>query len=60
MRKEILDVVAKYVEIDFEEVVVSLETEDRMTALVNLPIKRTISGEIKFKKTRKMIRVLKI
>ena len=34
MRKEILDVVAKYVEIDFEEVAVSLETEDRMTALV--------------------------
>ncbi len=54
MRKEILDVVAKYVEIDFEEVAVSLETEDRMTALVaNLPIKRTISGEIKFKKTDK-------
>ena len=38
MRKEILDVVAKYVEIDFDEVAVSLETEDRMTALVaNLP-----------------------
>ena len=36
MRKEILDVVAKYVEIDFEEVAVSLETEDRMTALVGL------------------------
>ena len=54
MRKEILDVVAKYVEIDFEEVAVSLETEDRMTALVaNLPIKRTITGEIKFKKTDK-------
>jgi len=35
-------------------VAVSLETEDRMTALVaNLPIKRTISGEIKFKKTDK-------
>ena len=52
MRKEILDVVAKYVEIDFDEVAVSLETEDRMTALVaNLPIKRTISGDIKFKKT---------
>jgi len=54
MRKEILDVVAKYVEIDFEEVAVSLETEDRMTALVaNLPIKRTLSGEIQFKKNKK-------
>ena len=43
--------VAKYVEIDFEEVAVSLETEDRMTALVaNLPIKRTLTGEIEFKK----------
>ncbi len=41
MRKEIFDVVAKYVEIDFDEGDVSLETEDRMTALVaNLPIKR--------------------
>ena len=54
MRKEILDVVAKYVEIDFDEVAVSLETEDRMTALVaNLPIKRTISGEIQFKNIEK-------
>tara|TARA_Y100001968_G_C19357466_1_gene717983 strand:+ start:956 stop:1243 length:288 start_codon:yes stop_codon:yes gene_type:complete len=43
MRKEILDVVAKYVEIDLEEGAVSLETEDRMTALVaNLPIKRSL------------------
>ena len=43
--------VAKYVEIDFEEVAVSLETEDRMTALVaNLPIKRTLTGEIELKK----------
>ncbi len=50
MRKEILEVVAKYVEIDVEEGAVSLETEDRMTALVaNLPIKRTLSGEIKLK-----------
>ena len=50
MRQEILDVVAKYVEIDMEEGAVSLETEDRMTALVaNLPIKRTFSGEIKLK-----------
>ncbi len=43
MRSEILNVVAKYVEIDMEEGAVSLETEDRMTALVaNLPIKRTL------------------
>ena len=43
MRKEIFEVVAKYVEVDIEEGAVSLETEDRMTALVaNLPIKRTI------------------
>ena len=51
MREEILAVVAKYVENDMEEGAVSLETEDRMTALVaNLPIKRTLSGEIKMKK----------
>ena len=50
MREEILKVVAKYVEIDLEGGEVSLETEDRMTALVaNLPIKRTLSGEIKIK-----------
>ena len=50
MRKEILDVVAKYVEIDVDEGAVSLETEDRMTALVaNLPIKRTLNGQIKLK-----------
>ena len=45
MRKEILEVVAKYVEIDMEEGAVSLETEDRMTALVaNLPIKRPLKN----------------
>ena len=45
MRKEILEVVAKYVEIDIESGAVSLETEDRMTALVaNLPIKRTFAS----------------
>ena len=50
MREEILNVVAKYVEIDLEGGAVSLETEDRMTALVaNLPIKRTLSGQIKLK-----------
>ena len=52
MRKEILEVVAKYVEIDVNEGAVSLETEDRMTALVaNLPIKRTMNGQIKLKET---------
>ncbi len=50
MREEILGVVAKYVEIDVDGGEVSLETEDRMTALVaNLPIKRTLSGELKIK-----------
>tara|TARA_Y100001968_G_scaffold295925_1_gene303696 strand:+ start:295 stop:636 length:342 start_codon:yes stop_codon:yes gene_type:complete len=48
MRREILEVVARYVEIDMDEGAVSLETEDRMTALVaNLPIKRTLNGKIK-------------
>ena len=50
MRKEILEVVAKYVEIDVDEGAVSLETEDRMTALVaNLPIKRTMTGQLQLK-----------
>ena len=52
MRREILEVVAKYVEIDMDEGAVSLETEDRMTALVaNLPIKRTLNGQIKLIET---------
>jgi len=43
MRREILEVVARYVEIDVEEGDVSLETEDRVTALVaNLPIRRAL------------------
>ena len=43
MRQEILEVVSKYVEIDINDGAVSLETEDRMTALVaNLPIKRPL------------------
>ena len=42
MRREILEVVQKYLEIDLESGDVSLETEDRVTALVaNLPIRRT-------------------
>lgn len=41
MRREILDVVQKYVEIDIESGDVSLTTDDRVTALVaNLPIRR--------------------
>ena len=44
MRREILEVVARYVEIDLEEGDVSPETEDRVTALVaNLPIRRPIA-----------------
>ena len=43
MRREILEVVARYVEIDMTEGDVSLETEDRVTALVaNLPIRRSV------------------
>jgi cell division topological specificity factor len=42
MRREILEVVQRYVEIDLDSCDVSLETEDRVTALLaNLPIKRT-------------------
>ena len=41
MRREILEVVSRYVEIYFEEWDVTLETEDRVTALAaNLPIRR--------------------
>ena len=48
MRREILEVVARYVEIDLAEGDVSLETEDRVTALVaNLPIRRPIAQPAK-------------
>ena len=50
MRREILEVVSRYVEIDLSEGDVSLETEDRVTALVaNLPIKRAILSQPRLK-----------
>jgi cell division topological specificity factor len=41
MRREILEVVSRYVELDAEEMELSLDSSDRMTILVaNLPIKK--------------------
>jgi cell division topological specificity factor len=46
MRKEILVVVSKYVELDTESLEFSIKTDSRMTALIaNLPIRRILQSE---------------
>jgi cell division topological specificity factor len=46
MRKEILIVVSKYVELDTESLEFSIRTDSRMTALIaNLPIRRILQSD---------------
>lgn len=46
MRREILIVVSKYVELDTESLEFSIKTDSRMTALIaNLPIRRILQSD---------------
>jgi cell division topological specificity factor len=46
MRQEILEVVARYVEVDLEDMEFNIENDNRSTALIaNLPIKRIIDED---------------
>ena len=46
MRKEIIEVISRYVELDNEEFIFSIENNERSSALIaNLPIRRVKKGE---------------